>query len=234
MRSHTLVIVLALGIYGVAGLHPIAAQEFMAGPQIITSPTASGAGHGRYASARLSLVPERLPVVGRDFLPGAGWGDGAGLMMEPAPMVVPALSLEPETLPADPELILGGVGRDGASWYNFNAPAIPQLEVPGPFDALADMMDVQEVPGPLGSAISAHFHAPMKDDIGKWVPFVSILQDFDELDAHIRNGVGAGLTYRFNRDVRVDIEAAYLDKSGYSNPALGREGRVTVMFSFAF
>ena len=70
-----------------------------------------------------------------------------------------------------------------------------------------EAIDPQSVEWPLGTLTSVHFRPTLDSGIGTWVPFFSVLQDVDELDAHERDGVGAGLTYRFDASWRFDLEA---------------------------
>jgi hypothetical protein len=102
-------------------------------------------------------------------------------------------------------------------------------------DAIGNYMDPQSVEWPLGTLTSVHFRPTADSGIGSIVPFLSVLQDVDEVDAHERDGLGAGLTYRFDASSRFDVELDYLDAAGgSSNPALTDEVRLTALFTINF
>jgi len=101
-------------------------------------------------------------------------------------------------------------------------------------DEIGKVIDFANIQWPLGEALEGHFMLPNDHPIGNWVPFLSVLQDNDELDTHIRNGIGVGATYRFSKNARVEVQVQYLDGSGDVNPAIGHETRASLIFSFDF
>jgi len=157
----------------------------------------------------------------------------------PAPASEPAdkLSLEPQVSPVPDTLVLGSRRSDDArqdlELKGILDLSLPQVEGKTVFDLVGEVIDAQDTFGPLGTTTSAHFEMP-GDKIGKWSPFLSVAQEADEVDAHVRNGIGVGLTYRFNHNARVDIEAMYLESAEDFNPNLGAEGRIGIVFSFGF
>ena len=72
------------------------------------------------------------------------------------------------------------------------------------------------------------------DTPGVPVPFIDLLQDMDEVDAHIRNGIGGGVWYNLDRHTNIGIEGQYLDGSGDPNPMLSHETRMMVWISGQF
>jgi len=153
----------------------------------------------------------------------------------PAPELPEAnLSLVPSSLPLPADFVIGtGPAQlDSRSFPTLiTPPPTPSIPV---MDEVAKHLDFQDIQWPLGEALEGHFLLPVDHPIGNWVPFLSVLQDNDELDAHIRNGVGVGATYRFNEHARVDVEVQYLESSGDANPAIGSETRGSIIFSFDF
>jgi hypothetical protein len=169
---------------------------------------------------------------------GSGWADAG--MGDTGAGQADRLSLVPLVTQAPDALVLGTQRAaelktlNDAELQEVLTLSLPPIEEPTLLDAVGEVIQAQDVDWPLGTLTTAHFAWPDADKIGTWKPFLSLLQESDELDAHVRNGIGAGLTFRLNESARVDVEGMFLQSSGDVNPNLGDEGRVSVVFSMTF
>jgi len=105
-----------------------------------------------------------------------------------------------------------------------------------PFGFFSTIIDADDSEWPLGTILEGRFHFPQAFNVGgiSMVPFISLMQDADELDAHIRNGIGTGLEFPLDKNTNFTVEVLYLDHSGDVNPVLGNETRGMALFNFRF
>ena len=162
----------------------------------------------------------------------------------PPPRKILTLQTPEQTPPALP-LIIGPPPPTGeASPASMRwEPEIPRHELalqqaqPSAFDRLLDQIskifDPQDIEGPLGTLSTVHILPPVEGN-HRFLPFFSLGQDADELDAHLRLGAGAGMTYRIDPLTSLNAEVHYLESAGDVNPATSSETRFMLTFTRKF
>ena len=195
--------------------------------------------HAAYSAEEYSPV---LAMVTGQPLPELSGGAPQKRALEEA---APGLTLLPESRVAfPPQLVLGAYQQNGmTNSYNqlflstprgFAAAQQYVTSEPTFFDQIGDYFSGLDVEWATGTQFSFFLMPwPAKGE-NKLIPFIDLLQDADELDAHLRMGAGVGLKYLINKNMSIDAEVLALEDSGDHNPANSSETRWMLIFSARF
>jgi hypothetical protein len=197
--------------------------------------------HAAYSADEFS--PVLAMVTGQPIpMPALSGGEQQKKVLEEAN---PGLSLLPESRVAFPQgLTLGSYEPQGIlNSYNQLSLGTPRgfaateryvTSEPTLFDKIGDHFSGLDVEWATGTQSSVYLLPwPAKGE-NKLIPFIDLLQDADEVDAHLRMGVGIGVKYLINKNMSIDAEVLALEESGDHNPATSSETRAMLMFTVRF